>query len=160
MSSIYQGIARTQSPTNKNYALELPTFGAIVGVSPTEVQWKGLALKEPPSWSRLTFVPGKYEDCWECQQSLSWSKHAWFDIWSRFQSVKKNFALNVWLDTISSNNMLWILFLTSRRFSSGIKPSTLTPSCDNIVCSFPAKNPHTSVWIADYRFYLYTYVDT
>ena len=27
-----QGIARTQSPTNKNYALELPTFGAIVGV--------------------------------------------------------------------------------------------------------------------------------
>ena len=44
-----QGIARTQSPTNKNYALELPTFGAIVGVSLTEVQWKGLALEEPPS---------------------------------------------------------------------------------------------------------------
>ena len=34
----YEGIARTQSPTNKNYALELPTFGAIVGVSQTEVQ--------------------------------------------------------------------------------------------------------------------------
>ena len=45
----YQGIARTQSPTNKNYALELPTFGAIVGVSQTEVQWNGLALEEPPS---------------------------------------------------------------------------------------------------------------
>ena len=44
-----QGIARTQSPTNKNYALELPTFGVIVGVSPTEVQWKGLTLEEPPS---------------------------------------------------------------------------------------------------------------
>ena len=46
---IYKGIARTQSPTNKNYALELPTFGAIVGVSQTEVQWNGLILEEPPS---------------------------------------------------------------------------------------------------------------
>ena len=55
-----QGIARTQSPTNKNYALELPTFGAIVGVSQTEVQWNGLILEEPPSWSWLTSVPGKY----------------------------------------------------------------------------------------------------
>ena len=45
----YEGIARTQSPTNKNYALELPTFGAIVGVSQTEVQWNGLILEEPPS---------------------------------------------------------------------------------------------------------------
>ena len=56
----YQGIARTQSPTNKNYAFELPTFGVIVGVSPTEVQWRGLTLEEPPSWSRLTSTPGKY----------------------------------------------------------------------------------------------------
>ena len=46
---VYQGIARSQSPTNKNFALELPTFGAIVGVSQTEVQWKGLTLGEPPS---------------------------------------------------------------------------------------------------------------
>ena len=44
-----QGIARTQSPTNKNYALELPTFGAIVGGSQTEVQCNGLILEEPPS---------------------------------------------------------------------------------------------------------------
>ena len=57
---IIQGIARTQSPTNKNDALELPTFGVIVGVSPTEVQWKSLALEEPPSWSWLTSAPGKY----------------------------------------------------------------------------------------------------
>ena len=55
-----QGIARTQSPTNKNYAFELPTFGVIVGVSRTGVQWSGLALEEPPSWSRLTSTPGKY----------------------------------------------------------------------------------------------------
>ena len=47
--TFYKGIARTQSPTNKNYALELPTFGAIVGVSQTEVQWNGLILEEPPS---------------------------------------------------------------------------------------------------------------
>ena len=49
VTNFNQGIARTQSPTNKNYALELPTFGVIVGVSPAEVQWKGLALEEPPS---------------------------------------------------------------------------------------------------------------
>ena len=57
-----QGIARTQSPTNKNYAFELPTFGVIAGVNPTEVQWKGLTLEEPPCWSRLTSTPGKYAD--------------------------------------------------------------------------------------------------
>ena len=44
-----KGKARTQSPTIINYAPELPTFGVIAGVSPTEVQWKGLALGELPS---------------------------------------------------------------------------------------------------------------
>ena len=75
-----KGIARTQSPTNKNYALELPTFGAIVGVSQTEVQWDGLILKEPLSRSLFTCVPGKYA-VWMRQvelrlsdfQSLLWS---------------------------------------------------------------------------------------
>ena len=47
--SFFKGIARTQSPTIKNYALELPTFGVIVGVNQTVVQWKGLTLEEPPS---------------------------------------------------------------------------------------------------------------
>ena len=55
-----EGIARTQSPTNKNDAVELSTFEIIAGVNPTEVQWKGLALGEPPSWSWLTPQPGKY----------------------------------------------------------------------------------------------------
>ena len=55
-----RGIARTQSPTNKNDAVELSTFEIIAGVNPTEVQWKGLALGEPPSWSWLTPQPGKY----------------------------------------------------------------------------------------------------
>ena len=48
-SQTSKGIAQTQSPTNKNYALELPTFGVIVGVSQTGVQWKGLTLVELPS---------------------------------------------------------------------------------------------------------------
>ena len=43
-----QGIARTQSPLRKNYALESPAFGVIAGVSQTGVQWKGLALGGPP----------------------------------------------------------------------------------------------------------------
>ena len=55
-----EGIARTQSPTNKNDAVELSTFEIIAGVNPTEVQWKGLTLGEPPSWSWLTPQPGKY----------------------------------------------------------------------------------------------------
>ena len=44
-----KGLARTQIPTNTNYAVEFPTFGEIAGVNPTGVQWKGLALEEPPS---------------------------------------------------------------------------------------------------------------
>ncbi len=31
---VFQGIARTQSPTNKNYAPELLTFGVIARVNP------------------------------------------------------------------------------------------------------------------------------
>ena len=43
-----KGLARTQIPTNRNYAIEFPAFGEIAGVNPTGVQWKGLALEEPP----------------------------------------------------------------------------------------------------------------
>ena len=45
---IIQGLARTQTPTLINCVPELPTFGVIAGVSPVEVQWKGLLLGEPP----------------------------------------------------------------------------------------------------------------
>ena len=72
-----KGIARTQSPTTKNYAPELPTFGVIAGVSQTEVQWKGLALGEPPWWSRFllsqvsmlrnsAFTTAIWLDWWKC----------------------------------------------------------------------------------------------
>ena len=47
------GIARTQSPTNKNYALKWSTFETIVVVNQPEVQWASLILEEPPSWSWL-----------------------------------------------------------------------------------------------------------
>ena len=60
-SRLEKGIARTQNPTNKNYALELLTFETIVGVSSPGVQWTGLTLGEPPSWSWLTPAPGKYD---------------------------------------------------------------------------------------------------
>ena len=45
---IEQGIARTQSPSPINYALESSTFEMIGWVNPSEVQWKGLANGEPP----------------------------------------------------------------------------------------------------------------
>ena len=47
----WRGWARTQTPTNRNYTPELPTFGVIARVSRTEVQWFSLALGVPPSWS-------------------------------------------------------------------------------------------------------------
>lgn len=48
---IIAGKARTQSPTHKN----VDSFGAIEGISQTEVQWKGLALglEDRPSWSAI-----------------------------------------------------------------------------------------------------------
>ena len=55
------GSARTLDPTNKNYAPELSTFGTIIEVNLSEVQWKGLALEKLPSWSQLISAPGKYE---------------------------------------------------------------------------------------------------
>ena len=48
----WRGRARMQVPTTRNYTLELPTLGVIAGVNPVEVQWKGLILRGPPSWSR------------------------------------------------------------------------------------------------------------
>ena len=56
-----QGLARTQLPTNRNCDPKVVTLELLAGVSLTEVQWKGLFLGEPPSWSRLTPGPGKYE---------------------------------------------------------------------------------------------------
>ena len=106
----YQGIARTQSPTNKNYALELPTFGVIVGVSPTEVQWKGLTLEEPPSWSRLTSVPGKYEEEWGGRPS-----HLGTDSQAFVRSVNVLVHLNIHAKFLineayyEDNHHLWLL---------------------------------------------------
>ena len=51
MFNNFSGNARTQSPTNKNYALDSPPFGVIAGFTPTEVQWKGLDLEIRPSGS-------------------------------------------------------------------------------------------------------------
>ena len=48
ITGFLQGLARTQIPTNKNDALEFPTFGEIAGVNHTVVQWCSLALEEPP----------------------------------------------------------------------------------------------------------------
>ena len=45
----YSGSARTLDPTNKNYAPELSTFGIIIEVNQSEVQWTSLTLGEPPS---------------------------------------------------------------------------------------------------------------
>ena len=65
--SFKQGIARTQSPTNKNYVLKLLTFGTIVGVNFFQVQWRSLYLGKLPWWSQLSPGPGKYafhQDWW------------------------------------------------------------------------------------------------
>ena len=52
ISFVFKGRARTQSPTNTNYAPEFPTLGGIAGFNSTEVQWKSLDLGELPCWSQ------------------------------------------------------------------------------------------------------------
>ena len=52
LSFVFKGRARTQSPTNTNYAPEFPTLGGIAGFNSTEVQWKSLDLGELPCWSQ------------------------------------------------------------------------------------------------------------
>ena len=47
-------------PHEINFASEFPTFGEIAEVNSAWVQWPSLALGEPPSWSWLTPMPGKY----------------------------------------------------------------------------------------------------
>ena len=73
-----RGIARTQSPTNKNYVPKLPTFGAIVGVNSFQVQWTSLTLGELPSWSQLTPAPGKYATV-EVHDKLYCTSQCWFN---------------------------------------------------------------------------------
>ena len=78
-----RGRARTQVPTTRNYTLELPTFGVIAGVNPVEVQWKGLILRGPPSWSRclsrqvsMTFNCAPLPFMCENDQWRLWYRHA------------------------------------------------------------------------------------
>ena len=64
------GSARTLDPTNKNYAPELSTFGIIIEVNCSEVQWNSLSLEKLPSWSQLISAPGKYKvTCRKCRLS-------------------------------------------------------------------------------------------
>ena len=52
--SWFRRIARTQSSTTINFTPEFSTFGRIAGVNPSvKVQWTGLTLGAPPSWSRI-----------------------------------------------------------------------------------------------------------
>ena len=44
---IMQGIARTQSPSPRNYAPESPTFEAIAGVSPPECNGQASPWENP-----------------------------------------------------------------------------------------------------------------
>lgn len=83
----HQGRARTQSPTTRNYAVEIPTFGEFAEVSSIGVQWQSLALGEPPSWSwylpcqvSMTCTPHtqgphsrSYDDRWWCWQCIAMS---------------------------------------------------------------------------------------
>ena len=92
-----KGTARTQSPTTKNYAPELSTFGIIARVSPTLVQWKGLALEKPPWGSGLSlcqvsmlFRPSLRQVIAPTSFFLTAASHSHFFLassWIRFQSV-------------------------------------------------------------------------
>ncbi len=55
-NQLFQGRARTQSPTTINYAVEIPTFGEFAGVGMTGVYWPSLFLGEP-LLLLLIFIP-------------------------------------------------------------------------------------------------------
>ena len=59
-------------PTLINCVPELPTFGVIAGVNPTEVQWKGLFLGEPPCWSRYLLYQVSMICLKLCQNLYPW----------------------------------------------------------------------------------------
>ena len=104
MQTFKSGSARTLDPTNKNYAPELSTFGTIIEVNRSEVQWKSLSLGKLPSWSQLIPAPGKYEVsgrdlrlwtlCTNCRGSRFWghrtSDHVFTltELWKSYQNKK------------------------------------------------------------------------
>ena len=94
----YQGIARTQSPPNKNCAPESSTFGMIARVNPTVVQWRGLALGEPPSRSRSPL----------CQVSML--RNVRLALVLNMTNIQKRCLLSIFIHLSSKRNSM-ILFL-------------------------------------------------
>ena len=122
---ICKGIARTQSPTNKNYAFELPTFGVIVGVNQTVVQWKGLTLEEPPSWSGLTSTPGKYAVEMSFRSLYTQFQHfvLWFKLFTCIPLLKPSH------DFIQNYLQISLIFINSVNNSSWSKKTSLDTWC-------------------------------
>ena len=60
-STLNQGLARTQSPTTTNYAVEIPTFGEFARVSKA----RGAMAEPRRGWPAFLIavspLPGKYE---------------------------------------------------------------------------------------------------
>ena len=140
----HQGIARTQFPTNKNYVLELPTFGVIVGVSLTGVQWRGLALEEPPSWSWLTSAPGKY--AWAQFGGKTWVQlkfHSFDNSWVAWDilHLQNKHTENISLATVLKAT-LWVVGpkeKTSRKMCK-IGPLVSTPAFTSALQHPPSLN--------------------
>lgn len=56
----YQGIARTQSPTTRNYTPEFPTFGGIVRVSTIRSAMERPRRRRTSFMIKVSPAPGKY----------------------------------------------------------------------------------------------------
>src|SRR4029434_3839916 len=56
-----QGRARTQFPTTRNCAVEIPTFEEFAGVSTTGVQWPKPRPGQTTFLIIVSPLPGKYE---------------------------------------------------------------------------------------------------
>ena len=103
-----QGRARTQSPTTRNYAVEIPTFGEFIRVSTAGVQWLSLAKGELPSWSQ--YLP--------CQVSMSFPRSAWDihcrahtpQVWWNSPDVLKTLCCQCYLDVGGGFNLTLFIF--------------------------------------------------
>lgn len=107
-----QGLARTQTPTLINCVPELPTFGVIAGVSPTEVQWKGLLLEEPPGWSRYPLYQVSMLQDWKAKllPKLIF-KYIWcFFIGESYDFSSSARSQTLYLSQCPGNNVQPVLF--------------------------------------------------
>ena len=122
-----QGRARTQSPTTRNYAVEIPTFGEFA-----EVNKSRSAMAEPrPGWTAFVIMvsplPGKYDLLLSGQSSHTCLRNAHqrlpqgqlqFPVdRSPLESVQRRQSTNKWTAFLSLHDVSQVASVSNRNYS-------------------------------------------